>query len=84
MQTLLYGDNKPFCVSLIVPDCEKLRKWAIAKGHANEDTTREEILHNEYANNLIRCEIDTLLDGFKSYEVTTHILFTMLFFSFFK
>ncbi len=69
MQVLLYGDNKPFCVSLIVPNGEKLRKWAIDKGYASKDTTREEIMNSEYVNNLIGYEIDTVLEGFKSYEV---------------
>ncbi len=65
----MYGDNEPFCVGLIVPDWERVRKWAINEGYASKHTTREELMNDEYVNNLIGCEIDTVLDGFKSYEV---------------
>lgn len=60
---LVYGEDRPYNVALVVPALEALRGWAQRHGHQLGDVARDPRVHA-----LIRAEIDRLSDGFKHYE----------------
>lgn len=72
----MYGDNRPFNVSLIFPDWDLLRSWAEAKAGATPGMTHDELASLESVRNLITGEIAISLEGFKKYEVGHVFIYT--------
>src|SRR5262249_35604856 len=60
---LIYGDNKPHNVALIVPDAEAVRGWAAKQGVAVAD-----IASSDQVRQLLRTEIDAHCKDLKGYE----------------
>ena len=60
---MLYGDNKPHNVALVVPDREALARWADQQGKKLGDPTSDPAVRE-----LIRAELAKYSEGFKSYE----------------
>jgi long-chain acyl-CoA synthetase len=60
---MIYGDNKPHNVALVVLDADALRGWASKQGVAVADIAR-----SEHVRQLIRTEIETLSKEIKGYE----------------
>ena len=66
VQAFLDGFNKPFNVSLLVPDRLALEKWAQQKGLSTDDY--EALLTHDKVQELISKELETHSKSFKSYE----------------
>ncbi|MEW6270340.1 MAG: long-chain fatty acid--CoA ligase [Thermodesulfobacteriota bacterium] len=62
---MVYGDNKPFNVALVVPDMENLSKWAAE--HA-AGLTEAELLADARVRELIQSEIEQRSGRFKQFE----------------
>jgi long-chain acyl-CoA synthetase len=62
---MVFGDNKPFNVALVVPDMKNLQKWA--EEHA-ADLGAEDLLVDERVRALIQQEIDQRSEHFKQFE----------------
>jgi len=60
---MIYGDNKPHNVALVIPDPEALRAWASKQGLALGD-----VACNEQVRELLRSEIAALSKEIKGYE----------------
>ena len=60
---MLYGDNKPHNVALVVPDREALTRWAKQQGKTLGDPTNDPAVRE-----LIKGELASHAQGFKSYE----------------
>jgi long-chain acyl-CoA synthetase len=60
---MLYGDNKPHNVALVIPDREALARWADQQGKKLGDPTTDPAVRE-----LIRAELAEYSKGFKSYE----------------
>ena len=63
---MVYGEQRPYNVAVIVPDMEALTKWAA--DHGLGDLSEEALLENETVNDLYRREIDRLSGSIKGYE----------------
>jgi len=63
INSMLYGDNKPHNVALIVPDADAVKKWASQHGRSVSDIEQDPEVHA-----LIKKELDRLTEDFKSYE----------------
>ena len=63
VNVMVYGDNKPFNVALIVPDADAVRSWAERQG-----VTLGDVRTNEQVRELIRSELEQLSEDFKGYE----------------
>jgi long-chain acyl-CoA synthetase len=69
---MLYGDNKPFNVALVVPDMQSLARWAKQQGKPLGDpTTDPKILA------LLQSELDKHSQHFKGYERPKRLLVTL-------
>jgi long-chain acyl-CoA synthetase len=69
---MLYGDNKPFNVALVVPDMQSLERWAKQQGKPLGDpTTDPKILA------LLQSELDKHSQHFKGYERPKRLLVTL-------
>jgi long-chain acyl-CoA synthetase len=66
VNALVYGDNRPHNVALIVPDLIALKKWAAAQGITVESD--EELLANPRAVAHIRSEVDAYSTDWKGFE----------------
>jgi long-chain acyl-CoA synthetase len=64
---MVYGDNRPHNVALIVPNVAALKKWADANGVALPDR-REDLSKNDAVRALFSKEIETHARGFKGFE----------------
>jgi long-chain acyl-CoA synthetase len=60
---MLYGDNKPHNVALVIPDREALTRWADQQGKKLGDPTTDPAVRE-----LLRAELASHSQGFKSYE----------------
>jgi long-chain acyl-CoA synthetase len=60
---MLYGDNKPHNVALVVPDREAVMKWADQQGKKLGELTTDPSVRE-----LIKGELASHSAGFKSYE----------------
>jgi long-chain acyl-CoA synthetase len=60
---MLYGDNKPHNVALVIPDKEALTRWAGQQGKKLGDPTTDPAVRE-----LLRAELASHSQGFKSYE----------------
>jgi long-chain acyl-CoA synthetase len=63
---MIYGDNKPFNVALVVPNLDTLKDWA--KTHGIGDKGDDELLANERVRSKMKEEIDRVSVDFKGYE----------------
>ncbi len=63
---MVYGDNKPYNVALIVPDMENLSKWAAEHGLDASDP--EHLVQDPKVKELYRDEIEQWSKDFKQYE----------------
>jgi long-chain acyl-CoA synthetase len=69
---MLYGENKPFNVALVVPDMGSLERWAKQQGRPLGDPkTDPQIL------GLLQKELDKYAADFKSYERPKRLLVTL-------
>lgn len=74
-QTLVYGDNRPYCVALVFPDWELLTSWAETKANAKPGASKEEIASMPAVRNLVAGEMQLALEGFKKFEVSVDLWF---------
>jgi long-chain acyl-CoA synthetase len=63
---MIYGDNKPFNVALVVPNLDTLKDWA--KAHGLGDKGDDELLSNERVRAKMKEELDRVSVDFKGYE----------------
>lgn len=69
--TMVYGDNKPYNVALVIPDFDALAKWADREGiHAS---SWNELVEHPKVRELYRHEIDKQSESFKSFETIRDI-----------
>jgi long-chain acyl-CoA synthetase len=64
-QCVIYGDNKPHNVALIVPDLAALKTWAQAQGITAEG---EELLSHASVRSLLEDEVEKYSKDFKGFE----------------
>jgi long-chain acyl-CoA synthetase len=67
-QALLYGDNKPYCIALLVPDWDKLRLWAEERG-AMPEGGLDALKSSDAVKHLMAGEVQSALAGFKKFEM---------------
>jgi long-chain acyl-CoA synthetase len=63
---MVYGEQRPYNVAVIVPDMEALTKWAA--DHGLGDLSEDALLESETVNDLYQREIDRLSGSIKGYE----------------
>jgi long-chain acyl-CoA synthetase len=63
---MVYGEQRPFNVAVIVPDMDALTKWA--EDHGLGDLSEDSLLESDKVNDLYQREIDRLSGGIKGYE----------------
>ena len=63
---MVYGDNKPFNVALIVPNFDTVRAWGARHGIAAQSDA--ELMENPRVRQKIQEELDRVSADFKSYE----------------
>jgi len=63
---MVYGEQRPYNVAVIVPDMEALTKWAA--DHGLGDLSEDALLESETVNDLYQREIDRLSGSIKDYE----------------
>ncbi|MEA2023787.1 MAG: long-chain fatty acid--CoA ligase [Actinomycetota bacterium] len=63
---MVYGEQRPYNVAVIVPDMEALSKWA--EKHGLADLSEDELLESEKVSDLYQREIDRLSGSIKGYE----------------
>jgi long-chain acyl-CoA synthetase len=68
-QALLYGDNRPFTVALIVPNAAEIRLWAGKNQiHGADSIDLAMLIQNKAVHSLITSEITKKTSALKSYE----------------
>lgn len=68
-QALLYGDNRPFTVALIVPNAAEIRLWAEKHQiHGAKSIDLVTLMQNEGVHSIVTSEIMKQTSTFKSYE----------------
>lgn len=69
---MVYGDNRPFNVALIVPDREALSEWAAAQGIEGDERA---LISNPDVRELMDAEVDSMNKQLKGYErIKGHVL----------
>jgi long-chain acyl-CoA synthetase len=63
---MVFGENKPFNVALVVPNFDVLREWASAHGLGH--SSMETLLTNPSVRSKIKAELDGVSAHFKGYE----------------
>jgi long-chain acyl-CoA synthetase len=66
LNALVYGDNKPYNVALVVANVEAVRKWGADNGVSDGDPSK--LLANPKVRALFRDELDHYGEKFKSFE----------------
>ena len=66
MQAMVYGEQRPYNVALVVPDFEYLQKWADENGIDESDT--QSLLANEKVRELYVAELNRAQANIKRYE----------------
>ena len=66
MQAMVYGEQRPYNVALVVPDFEYLKKWAADNGVDASDT--KTLLANEKVRDLYVAELTKTQENVKRYE----------------
>lgn len=72
-QAIVIGDDKPYCVALLVPDFERLREWAAKEG---VPATRESLARSPRIAALVQKEVETVNAKLSRFE--TIKAFTLL------
>jgi long-chain acyl-CoA synthetase len=62
---MVYGDNKPFNVALIVANVDAVKSWAAQQGLS---LTGEALLSHEKVRGLMKSEVERLSEKFKGFE----------------
>ena len=78
-QALLYGDNKDYCVVLIVPDMDEINKWAIEQGICCQSD--RQLMENEVTKAMISDEVLHFGRDMKNFEMPAKWTFTLEAFS---
>ena len=78
-QALLYGDNKDYCVILIVPDMNEVNEWAKKRGICVQSDT--ELMENKIVKTMISDEILNASAEMKSFERPGKWTYTLAAFS---
>ncbi len=63
---MIYGDNKPFNVALVVPNLDTLKEWA--RAHGLGDKRDDDLLAHERVQEKMKEELDRVSVDFKGYE----------------
>lgn len=63
---MVYGDNKPYNVALVVANVDAVQKWAKANGVSESDS--EKLCANEKVRALFKSELDSYGQKFKGFE----------------
>jgi len=63
---MVYGEQRPFNIAVIVPDMEALTKWA--ERHGLSDLSEDALLHSDEVSELYQREIDRRSSHIKGYE----------------
>jgi long-chain acyl-CoA synthetase len=66
---MLYGENKPFNVAVVVPDVPSVERWAKQQGH-----TLGDLATDARVKTLLQAELDKYSQSFKSYERPKRLL----------
>ena len=66
LNAMLFGDNRPHNVALIVPDMASLKQWSTRHGIVT--TSDEELLAHPRALALIQEEVDRYAAGWRGFE----------------
>jgi long-chain acyl-CoA synthetase len=66
MQAMVYGEQRPYNVALVVPDFEYLKQWAAENGIDGSDT--ETLLADEKVRDLYVTELNRAQANIKRYE----------------
>jgi len=66
LNAMVYGDNKPYNVALIVADVRALEKWGAENGVSEKDP--EKLLANPKVQKLFKTELDHYGEKFKGFE----------------
>ncbi len=74
INAMVYGDNKPFNVALIVPDLDALKKWASAQGISAESDAK--LLENAKVKEHMQAEVDKASGEFKGFERIRKVFLT--------
>jgi long-chain acyl-CoA synthetase len=67
VNAMVYGDNRPYNVALLVADIPAVRRWAEAE-HLRLPADEEGILKDERVRALFKAEIDSRAAAFKGFE----------------
>jgi long-chain acyl-CoA synthetase len=73
LQAVVYGDNQPHNVALIVPDMAALKGWAERNGVATDPNA---LLSDNRTHDLVRKEIESCSRDFKGFESVTKFVLT--------
>lgn len=73
LQAIVYGDNQPHNVALIVPDMTALKAWAENQGIAQDEKS---ILSDNRTHDLVRKEIESCSRDFKGFESVLKFVLT--------
>ena len=65
-QVMVYGDNRPFNIAVVVPDLAMLRAWAAQHGVLDGDAER--LVRDARTRELLRAEVDRQSRDFKGFE----------------
>jgi long-chain acyl-CoA synthetase len=66
LNAMVYGDNKPYNVALVVANVEAVKKWGAENGASEPDT--EKLLANAKVRALFKQELDHYGEKFKGFE----------------
>jgi long-chain acyl-CoA synthetase len=72
---MVYGDNKPHNVALVVPDMDSLRKWAQENGLDTSDEAK--LIEDSKVRALMRDELEKHSAEFKQYEKVKDFTLTL-------
>jgi long-chain acyl-CoA synthetase len=62
---MVFGDNKPFNVALVVLNVDAVKSWAAKEGHT---IAADALATNDKVRALLKAEVDRLSDAFKGFE----------------
>jgi long-chain acyl-CoA synthetase len=66
VNVMVYGDNKPYNVALVIPDMDSVRKWASEHGADTSDDAK--LAQDPKVKELLRGELERYSAEFKQYE----------------
>jgi long-chain acyl-CoA synthetase len=63
---MVFGDNKPFNIALVVPNFDAVKKWGAEHGVSESDP--EKLVANAKVKDLLKSEVDKYCEHFKGFE----------------